>query len=94
MLDIIKQPTGVYMLIDYINFKGEGLSLTERYNGQGWGILQVLETMDIDYPPSSSINEFVSSASHVLKNRIRNSPKGRNEKKWFRGWKNRLDSYM
>ena len=34
---------GLYCLVDYVNFKGEGLKPTERYNGQGWGLLQVLE---------------------------------------------------
>src|SRR5262249_10792078 len=34
---------GCYALIDYVNFKGEGVLHTERYQGQGWGLLQVLE---------------------------------------------------
>jgi hypothetical protein len=34
---------GAYALIDYVNFKGEGVLHSERYNGQGWGLLQVLE---------------------------------------------------
>ncbi|MDX1557436.1 MAG: hypothetical protein R3193_00905, partial [Marinobacter sp.] len=38
-------PGGVYAIIDYVNFKGEGLSPTERYNDQGWGLLQVLLEM-------------------------------------------------
>ena len=32
-------------LMDYVNFKGEGVVPGERYRGQGWGLLQVLETM-------------------------------------------------
>jgi len=36
---------GWYPLIDYINFKGKGIKETEKYNGQGWGLLQVLEVM-------------------------------------------------
>lgn len=36
---------GLYVLIDYINFKGEGTNVQERYNGQGWGLVQVLERM-------------------------------------------------
>ena len=36
---------GCYALIDYVNFKGEGVLLTERYRGRGWGLLQVLEGM-------------------------------------------------
>jgi len=36
---------GWYPLIDYINFKGKGIKETEKYNGEGWGLLQVLENM-------------------------------------------------
>src|SRR5437879_13902293 len=36
---------GCYALVDYVNFKGEGTLATERYHGQGWGLLQVLENM-------------------------------------------------
>ncbi len=38
---VAQQPNGIYALIDYINFKGEGISIKERYNGYGWGLLQV-----------------------------------------------------
>ena len=37
---------GTFALIDYVNFKGEGTKQTERYHGEGWGLAQVLETMD------------------------------------------------
>ena len=33
---------GVYALIDYVNFKGEGVKKEERYRGQGWGLRDVL----------------------------------------------------
>src|SRR3954468_17892750 len=36
---------GCYAIVDYVNFKGEGVLHTERYQGQGWGLLQVLEAM-------------------------------------------------
>ncbi len=36
---------GCYALIDYVNFKGEGVLATERYEGRGWGLLQVLAGM-------------------------------------------------
>src|SRR5205814_3492253 len=39
---------GCYALVDYVNFKGEGVLATERYAGQGWGLLQVLEGMTQD----------------------------------------------
>src|ERR1035437_4368562 len=36
---------GTYALIDYVNFKGDGTLASERYNGRGWGLLQVLGGM-------------------------------------------------
>lgn len=86
-------PEGVFVLLDYINFKGEGVSETERYNGQGWGLLQVLETMSGQNPGTEAISEFIISAKEKLSRRVQNSPPERNEKKWLSGWFNRLDSY-
>ena len=37
---------GIYALIDYVNFKGEGTKPSERYKGEGWGLLQVLDGND------------------------------------------------
>lgn len=89
---LTKESQGMYALIDYINFKGDGLSDSEAYNGQGWGLLQVLREM----PPSSQepIVDFVASAKTVLTRRVDNSPPERNEKKWLPGWINRLDTYL
>ena len=39
------EPQGLYALVDYVNFKGEGTLASERYQGEGWGLLQVLEEM-------------------------------------------------
>ena len=36
---------GLYALIDYVHFKGTGLSHKERYLGHGWGLRQVLNEM-------------------------------------------------
>lgn len=43
--EIAEAPRGMFALIDYVNFKGEGILETERSRGQGWGLLQVLEEM-------------------------------------------------
>lgn len=84
-------PEGYYALIDYLNFKGEGTSLKERYHGEGWGLLQVLENMGNS---PSAINDFVESAKMALKKRVQNSPPERNEDRWLKGWYNRLDTYL
>jgi hypothetical protein len=81
---------GAYALIDYVNFKGEGVSDSEKYKGQGWGLLQVLEEMsDTDNP----VQAFARSAATVLTRRVKNSPPERHEEKWLPGWKNRIATY-
>ena len=80
---------GMYALIDYVNFKGEGTSPTERYAGQGWGLLQVLEEMDGGAP----LPAFARAADRVLAKRVENSPKARREAQWLPGWRNRVATY-
>jgi hypothetical protein len=86
--------TGCYALVDYVNFKGEGVLATERYAGQGWGLLQVLEGMTNDTTGRAAVKSFADSAKTVLKNRVRNSPRERNEAKWLPGWLKRVDTYV
>lgn len=85
---------GCYALVDYVNFKGEGVLATERYAGQGWGLLQVLEGMIGENDGPAAVKSFAESAKTVLKNRVRNSPPGRNEARWLPGWLKRIDTYV
>jgi hypothetical protein len=82
-------PSGAYALVDYVNFKGEGTLITERYKGEGWGLLQVLETMG-DGP---ALQEFSRAADKVLTRRVQNAPPERGEQRWLSGWRNRVRSY-
>jgi hypothetical protein len=93
---ILASPNGFYVLIDYINFKGEGFSPSERHRNQGWGLVQVLEEMDASAEEGDdAIREFVRSAKTVLKRRVRNVHWWqRQEKKWLLGWEKRLESYL
>lgn len=84
---------GMYCLVDYVNFKGEGLKATERYNGQGWGLLQVLEEMKGTPQGRAATAEFARAAAVVMKRRVANSPAARNEQKWLPGWLNRCATY-
>ena len=82
---------GLYVLLDYTNFKGEGTLKSERYKGQGWGLLQVLEHMD-----PKELNKqkaFAESAKAMLSRRIKNSPPARGEERWRKGWNVRLETY-
>lgn len=87
------QPLGIYALIDYINFKGDGTAPAERYAGQGWGLLQVLEYM-LDHADSQPLmTRFSTAASAILERRIANSPPDRGEERWRAGWNNRVATY-
>lgn len=87
---VAAEPLGFYALVDYVNFKGEGVNPSERYGGQGWGLLQVLETMRDDGPV---LPAFAAAAGAVLTRRVKNSPPGRNESQWLPGWRNRIKTY-
>jgi hypothetical protein len=91
---VASSAAGCYALVDYVNFKGEGVLATERYAGQGWGLLQVLEGMTNDSPGRAAVKSFADSAKMVLKNRVRNSPPERNEAKWLPGWLKRVETYV
>jgi hypothetical protein len=83
---------GNFALIDYVNFKGEGLKPEERYNGQGWGLLQVLTAMRPG-PGLSAPAAFAEAAKEVLAQRVRNSPPARGEQRWLPGWQSRCADY-
>ncbi|HEV3148995.1 MAG TPA: hypothetical protein VGZ24_10140 [Chthoniobacterales bacterium] len=86
-------PQGGYALVDYVNFKGEGVLHTERYRGQGWGLLQVLEGMTQSDRGPGALEEFSRSARAVLTRRVQNAPAERNEARWLSGWIHRVNSY-
>lgn len=83
-------PGGVYALMDYVNFKGEGLSPDERYNGEGWGLLQVLLAMQ---PGENALTQFREAAAVVLKRRAGNADNPVERERWLAGWLKRLKTY-
>jgi hypothetical protein len=84
---------GCYALVDYVNFKGEGVLDSERYQGQGWGLLQVLQGMTGTERGSIAVQEFADSARRVLTTRVKNSPPERKESRWLAGWLERVHTY-
>ena len=87
---LLATPAGRYALVDYVNFKGEGLAPGERYRGQGWGLLQVLTHMDDRGP---AVDAFAEAAAAVLRRRVDNAPPGRREARWLPGWLQRVSGY-
>lgn len=97
--DILKQfdrmaqtSKGLFAMIDYVHFKGEGVGTTERYQGRGWGLLQVLSQMHGERA-DDALAEFITQAKQVLQRRVDLSPKGRGELRWLKGWWARVEGY-
>jgi hypothetical protein len=89
---LTRTPQGCYALVDYVNFKGEGVLQTERYHGQGWGLLQVLEGMHGAFD-AAAVDQFVHAAKATLIRRVHNAPAERHESRWLTGWIRRVNSY-
>lgn len=86
-------PGGIYALMDYVNFKGEGISQMERYQGQGWGLLQVLLEMDPESSDRSTLASFREAAGRVLTRRAENAANPIEKERWLSGWLKRLETY-
>ncbi len=85
----------LFAMIDYSNFKGFGTDVKERYQQQGWGLLQVLQHMpELSNDWQSNLTQFIDSAKFVLQRRVALAPSARNEARWLPGWQRRLDLYF
>lgn len=82
-------PAGVFVLLDYVNFKGEGTSINEQYQGQGWGLKQVLLAMPEEN--DNLLRAFAYAADEILTRRVKNAP--RDESQWLPGWRKRVHQY-
>lgn len=85
---IAAAPGGLYPLVDYVNFKGEGTAPTERHRGEGWGLLQALDAMTDGPDPCA---DFAAACERVLERRVANAP--RDESRWLAGWRTRVRTY-
>ncbi|MEZ5536228.1 MAG: hypothetical protein R3F02_11475 [Thiolinea sp.] len=90
---VLKSPGGLYPLLDYVQFKGNGLNPAERYQNQGWGLLQVLQDMQTTEPGPAALAEFRRAADDVLVRRIANAPASSREARYLSGWLNRISTY-
>ena len=90
---LVATPRGLFAVVDYVNFKGEGTKDTERYLGEGWGLMQVLASMG-ESEGASPAALFARSAEEVLTRRVHNAPPERHEERWLNGWKNRVRAYV
>lgn len=81
---------GIFSLLDYVNFKGEGLNNNESYQGDGWGLKQVLLAMPAE--TENPLRSFGFAADEVLTRRVKNAP--RDEQRWLKGWRVRVHAYQ
>jgi len=88
---ILHAQNGVYALVDYVNFKGDGTNERERYAGYGWGLLQVLEHMDSAH--ANVLDAFVISARAMLERRVAHAVHKEVEQRALVGWLNRINTY-
>lgn len=91
---IANTPLGVYALVDYVNFKGIGVTAAGGYDYHGWGLLEVLEGMRYAPRAMSTLQAFVWSANQVLTRRVMNQPSYSHDWQWLNGWRNRLQTYL
>lgn len=88
-----------FALIDYVNFKGWGDNPKERYQGQGWGLLQVLEQMvmlnpSMEMSQDTLLSVYIDAGKKVLESRIKNASPLKNEEAWRAGWFKRIENYL
>jgi hypothetical protein len=86
----LSTPEAIFSLLDYVNFKGEGVNEKETYQGQGWGLKQVLLAMPEYY--ENPLRSFGLAADEVLTRRVKNAP--RDEFRWLKGWRIRVHGYQ
>lgn len=90
--ELVSTPEGLYTLVDYLNFKGSGTNPKERYNGYGWGVLQVFEYL-IATKQSATPATFANAAQYLLRQRVANAPSESPDSQRLAGWLNRLKTY-
>jgi hypothetical protein len=85
-IDAISQsPSGIYPVIDYVNFKGEGKSSDKT----SWGLWNVLAQMR-STSPDHAHKAFAEAAETVLRNRVNRHP---GDRVFLDGWTNRIQTY-
>ncbi len=84
---------GTYALVDYLNFKGDGLNSREATKGQGWGLLAVLLDMPDNLNKNNVTKAFTVSAAKKLITRIENSAPYYAPLVFFEGWMKRISTY-
>lgn len=86
-------PAGMFALLDYLNFKGEGTNPAERYHAKGWGLTQVLSSMPQTTSQKTALSDFIHAAKICLAERVSNASPDSPDKHALKGWHARIDRY-
>lgn len=89
-----RTPIGIYAMVDYLNFKGAGVSVSQQSFMRGSGLLQVLGGMRYAPPGMSQLQAYVWSAKNALIRRVEKAPPEYHQERWLAGWFRRLNTYM
>ncbi|MEI8054410.1 MAG: hypothetical protein WCH10_00185 [bacterium] len=91
---LARTPAGIYALVDFLNFKGAGISDSKRNYEHGSGLLHVLKEMRYAPRGSTPLQAYVWSAKHALIRRVEQAPPSAHHERWLSGWFNRLNTYL
>jgi len=91
---LARTPSGIYALVDYLNFKGPGISNSRQGYENGSGLLQVLKGMKHAPQSSTPLQAYVWSAKHALIRRVERSSATQHHERWLAGWFKRLNTYL
>lgn len=91
---LARTPAGIYALVDFLNFKGAGISYSRRNYERGSGLLHVLKGMQAAPKGSTPLQAYVWSAKHALLRRVEQAPPHVHHERWLSGWFNRLNTYL
>lgn len=93
---LVQTSQGLSAAVDYYNFKGLGSNPRERYEGEGWGLVQVLTDVSRQADSAGAadlVERFSVAAANRLRLRVDNAPPERNESRWLEGWERRVADY-
>lgn len=91
---LARTPAGIYALVDFLNFKGAGISDSRRNYEHGSGLLHVLKGMSRAPRGSTPLQAYVWSAKNALIRRVEHAPPSAHHERWLGGWFNRLNTYL
>lgn len=91
---LAQTPSGIYALVDYLNFKGPGISNSRRNYECGSGLLHVIKGMKSAPTGSTPLQAYVWSAKNALIRRVEQSSPSLYSERWLSGWFNRVNTYL